>query len=66
MSHRNGRYISAFEAAALNLRQLLAHFYRDLKMPADTIRMQVDGVLTSFAVQEAYEQENQRPPDGPA
>ena len=51
------RQLSAFEVASQNLRNVLAYFYRDLKMPADTIKLQVAGILQSFAVQELYEKQ---------
>lgn len=50
------RYISPFEIASQNLRNLLAHMYAELKMPPETIELQVRGMLTSFQVQEKYEQ----------
>lgn len=61
---RHPRYVSAFELASLNLRNLLAYFYQELKMPPDTIKLHVSGILQSFAVQELYERESPRPPEG--
>ncbi len=52
---------SAFECAHQNLRATLRYLRYDLAMPSDTIRMQVDGILRSFAVEEIYEQERLRP-----
>jgi hypothetical protein len=47
---------SAFETASQNLRATLSYMHRELGMPRDTLRMQVDGILASFAVEDAYEQ----------
>lgn len=57
---------SAYEVASQNLRNCLAYFYRELQVPADAIRLQVEGTLQSFKVQDAYELEQQGPPDGSA
>jgi hypothetical protein len=62
------RAISLFELASINLRNVLELFYRDLRMPPDTIKLQVEGILLSFLSQDAYQLMNNEPqkPEGPA
>lgn len=50
------RHPTAFEQAAMTLRQLLSYLYRDLKMPPDTIKLQVNGLLLGLQAEELYEQ----------
>lgn len=56
------RHLTAFEQAVVNLRQLLSYLYRDLKMPPDTIRLQVSGLLLGLQAEELYER-SERPPE---
>jgi hypothetical protein len=65
---QNGPVRSSFECASQNLRATLRYLHRDLQMPRETLRMQVDGILTSFAVEDAYEQTRRvdPKPQGPA
>jgi hypothetical protein len=50
-------YYSAFEIASRALREKLRYLHRELKMPIETIRLQVDGILHSFAVEDLYEKD---------
>lgn len=58
---------SIFEIMEQNLRNTLSYLYRELQMPPDTIKLMVDGILTSFKVQDVYECERKRQiiPQGP-
>jgi hypothetical protein len=56
MSEYKTKGRNAFECACQNLRAVLEYMHRELQMPRDTLRMQVDGILTSFAVADAYEE----------
>lgn len=59
---------SAFECASQNLRSILRYMHRDLQMPRETLKLQVDGILTSFAVEDAYAEQSRmdKKPEGPA
>jgi hypothetical protein len=51
---------SLFEVASLSMKQLLRYLTDDLRMPPDTIRLMVDGMLRGIAVEQLYAQEVQR------
>lgn len=53
---------SPFETAHENLRSVLRYLRYELAMPADTIKLQVGGILHSFTVEEMYERENAQNP----
>lgn len=58
---------STFEIVHNNLRDTLRYLHRELACPADTIKLMVQGICTSFAVEDAYEQGRREPkPEGPA
>lgn len=51
---------SVYEIASQNLRNALTYLHRDLKMPREMLEAQVRGILTSFALEDVYEQERKR------
>jgi hypothetical protein len=58
----NQHSIGVFATASQNLRNILAFFYSELAMPTETIKLQVDGIIQSFAVEEHYERERHLSP----
>lgn len=55
---------SPFEVASLTMKQLLRYFVEELKMPPDSVKLMVDGMLRGIQVERIYETEKR--PEDPA
>lgn len=48
------------------MKQLLRYFVEELRMPPETLKLMVEGMIRGIQVEQLYDANKETPPEGPA